>query len=135
AISSPATPAATCSAAAARARSRNARARAERSGAARSARQKSTVTKKVLHQTVEIDSGHAVGPRIADMADIEIAQLGDRLSDEEVVQLAGALEELGVASLPKADDGTALTVGDVDDDIMSEFLDRLDAHDIAAEIY
>ena len=69
------------------------------------------------------------------MADIEIAQLGDRLSEEEIVQLAGALEELGVSSLPKADDGTALTVGDVDDDIMSEFLDRLDAHDIAAEIY
>src|SRR5262245_9258162 len=69
------------------------------------------------------------------MAEIEIAQLGDRLSDEEIVQLAGALEELGAPSLPKADDGTALTVGDIDDDVMTEFLDRLDAHDLAAEIY
>src|SRR5262249_55598546 len=69
------------------------------------------------------------------MAEIEIAQLQDGLSEEEIVQLAGAWEELGAASLPKADEGTALTVGDIDDDIMSEFLDRLDAHDIAAEIY
>ena len=69
------------------------------------------------------------------MAEIEIAQLGERLSDEEIVQLAGALEELGAQTLPKADDGTAVTIGDVDDDIMTEFLDRLDAHDIAAEMY
>jgi len=72
---------------------------------------------------------------MGDMAEIEIAQLQDRLSEDEVVQLAGVLEELGAASLPKVDDGTALTVGDIDDDIMSEFLDRLDAHDMAAEIY
>ena len=69
------------------------------------------------------------------MAEIEIGQLADRLSDEEVAQLAGALEELGAPTLPKADEGTAVSLGDVDDDIMSEFLDRLEAHDVAAEIY
>src|SRR5215813_11171468 len=69
------------------------------------------------------------------MAEIEIAQLGDRLSDEEIVQLAGALEELGAPALPKSDDGTALSMGDIDDDVLTEFLDRLDAHDLAAEIY
>ena len=69
------------------------------------------------------------------MAEIEIAQLGDRLSDEEIVQLAGALEELGAPALPKSDDGTALSMGDIDDDVLTEFLDRLDAHDIAAAIY
>jgi hypothetical protein len=69
------------------------------------------------------------------MAEIEIAQLGDRLSEEEIVQLAGALEELGAPSLPKADESTAMTMGDVDDDVLTEFLDRLDAHDVAAEIY
>jgi hypothetical protein len=69
------------------------------------------------------------------MADIEIAQLSDRFSDEEIVQLAGALEELGAPSLPKSDDGTALTMGDIDDDVMTEFMDRLDAHDMAAQIY
>jgi hypothetical protein len=69
------------------------------------------------------------------MAKIEVAQLGERLSDDEIVQLAGKLEELGAPSLPKADDGTALTIGDIDDDIMTEFLERLDAHDCAAEIY
>src|SRR5579862_5554993 len=73
--------------------------------------------------------------RIPPMAEIEIAQLGDRLSDEEIVQLAGHLEELGAGQLPKADDGTALAMGDIDDDILSEFFARLEAHDMAAEIY
>jgi hypothetical protein len=69
------------------------------------------------------------------MAEIEIAQLTDRLGDDEIVQLAGALEQLGAPALPKSDDGTAMSMGDVDDDIMGEFMDRLDAHDMAAEIY
>jgi hypothetical protein len=69
------------------------------------------------------------------MAEIGIGQLGDTLSEEEIATLAGKLEELGAPTLPRADDGTALTVGDIDDEIMSEFLDRLDAHDMGAEIY
>jgi hypothetical protein len=69
------------------------------------------------------------------MAEIEIGPLGERLSDEEIVELASGLENLGAPRLPKASSDEAVPVGDVEDDVLSEFLDRLEAHDAACEIY
>jgi hypothetical protein len=69
------------------------------------------------------------------MAEIEIGPLGERLSDEEIVELANGLEQLGAPRLPKAASDEAVPVGDVEDDVLSEFLDRLEAHDAACEIY
>ena len=69
------------------------------------------------------------------MAEIEIGPLSDRLSDEEIKELAGALEKLGAPTLPRTDESHATTVGDVDDDVLTEFLDRLEAHDAACEVY
>jgi hypothetical protein len=70
------------------------------------------------------------------MAEIEIAPLTDRLSEEEIIELANGLEELGAPRLPKAADDSSVTIGDaVDDQVLSEFLDRLEAHDLACEIY
>jgi hypothetical protein len=70
------------------------------------------------------------------MADIEIMPLGDRLDDEEIAELAGALEKLGAPQLPKASEELATTVTEgLDDDVLSEFLDRLEAHDAACDIY
>lgn len=69
------------------------------------------------------------------MPEIEIGPLSERLSDEEIVELANGLEELGAPRLPKAADDSTVAVGDVEEDSLSEFLDRLEAHDIACEIY
>ncbi len=69
------------------------------------------------------------------MADIEIGALNERLSDEEIVELVNGLEELGAPRLPKAADDTTIPVGDADDDALTEFLDRLEAHDAACDIY
>jgi hypothetical protein len=69
------------------------------------------------------------------MAEIEIGPLSDRLGEEEVAELCGALERLGVPPLPRSDESHASLVGDIDDDVLSEFLDRLESHDAACEIY
>ena len=69
-----------------------------------------------------------VGGR-ARMADIEIGPLTERLSDEEIVELCNGLEELGAPRLPKAPDESTVPVADaIDDEALSEFLDRLEAH-------
>ena len=70
------------------------------------------------------------------MAEIEIMPLSERLSDEEIAELAAALEEAGAPRLPReSDEGSATVSDDIDDDLMTEFLDRLEAHDIACDIY
>jgi hypothetical protein len=70
------------------------------------------------------------------MAEIELGPLTDRLSDEEIAELAKQMEKLGAPQLPHAEDGAAASVGDtLDDEVLSEFFDRLEASDAAAEIY
>ena len=69
------------------------------------------------------------------MAEIEIGPLSDRLSEEELKELAGALERIGAPMLAGNDDAHASSVGDIDDDVLTEFLDRLEAHDAACEVY
>ena len=70
------------------------------------------------------------------MAEIQIGPLSQRLGEEEIEELAGGLERLGAPQLPQARDDSPLTIGDgVDDDALGEFLDRLEPHDIACEIY
>jgi hypothetical protein len=70
------------------------------------------------------------------MAEIEIMPLSERLSDDEIVELAGAMEKVGAPRLPAPTDDAATTVADgLDDDVLAEFLDRLEVHDLACEIY
>ena len=70
------------------------------------------------------------------MAEIEIGPLTDRLTDEEIAELAAQLEKVGAPQLPRGDDGHQATLGDgMDDNALSEFMDRLEGHDIAADIY
>jgi hypothetical protein len=70
------------------------------------------------------------------MAEIEIGPLTDRLTDDEISDLKGRMERMGAPKLPDAEDKEATSVGDgLDDDVLTEFLDRLDGHDAAAEIY
>ena len=69
------------------------------------------------------------------MAEIEIGPLADRLADDELAELKGKLTKLGVTSPSSEDDGGATTVASVDGDVLIEFLDRLDAEDMACDIY
>jgi len=70
------------------------------------------------------------------MAEIEIGPLTDHLSDDEIAELSGALETFGVPRLPRADDSASATIAEgVDGDLVTEFLDRLEARDVACEIY
>jgi hypothetical protein len=69
------------------------------------------------------------------MAEIEIGPLADRLSDEELKELAQKLDKLGAPPLAAASEGDAARVSEVDGDILVEFLDRLDAYDLACDIY
>src|SRR5205807_4830212 len=71
-----------------------------------------------------------------DMAEIEIGPLDDRLTDEEIAELAAQLEKVGAPQLPKGEDTHQAQLGDgIDDNALSEFMDRLEGHDVAAEIY
>jgi len=70
------------------------------------------------------------------MADIELMVLSERMSDDEIKDLIDGLEQLGAPPLPKAADDSAITIAeDLDDDAVSEFLDRLEASDLACDIY
>ena len=70
------------------------------------------------------------------MADIEIGALSDRLTDEEIGEVVRALQKAGAPRLPKADESLAFTVvKGLEDDAVTEFLDRLEASDIGCDIY
>jgi hypothetical protein len=50
--------------------------------------------------------------------------------------LEAQLAKLGASEVPAGDDGAAATLaGGVDDDVLAEFLDRLEAYDMACDIY
>lgn len=69
------------------------------------------------------------------MAEIEIGPLTDRLSDDEIAELARKMEKLGAPPLPRSEAEPATLESDLDDDALTEFYDRLDSHEVAAEIY
>jgi hypothetical protein len=69
------------------------------------------------------------------MAELELGPLSDRLSDDEVAELAKQMEKLGAPQLPRSDGEPAILADAIDDDTLSEFNDRLEAHDLCAEIY
>lgn len=70
------------------------------------------------------------------MAEIEIMPLGERLSDDDIADLKSAIEEMGARHLPKGHEDAAVTVSDsLDEDVLAEFLDRLEVHDMACEVY
>src|SRR5262249_31487004 len=70
------------------------------------------------------------------MAELEIGPLSDRLSDEEIAELANQMEKIGAPALPRTDDTVVATIEDnFDEEAMSEFFDRLEVYDAAADIY
>jgi hypothetical protein len=70
------------------------------------------------------------------MAEIELAPLSHRLDDEEMKTLARMLEEAGAPAFGRADEHVSHTIAArLSEEALTEFLDRLDAHDLGAEIY
>ncbi len=70
------------------------------------------------------------------MAEIELAPLSHRLDDDEMKTLVRLLEEAGAPRIVKTDEHSAHTIAArLSEEALTEFLDRLDAHDIGAEIY
>jgi hypothetical protein len=70
------------------------------------------------------------------MAEIELAPLSHRLDDDEMKTLTRLLEEAGASKLDKVDENVSHTIAArLSEEALTEFLDRLDAHDLGAEIY
>lgn len=69
------------------------------------------------------------------MSEIELAPLSETLDDDELKTLQKLLEQAG-AKFAGGDDHTRHKIATrLDEDAMTEFLDRLEAHDLAADIY
>jgi GAF domain-containing protein len=70
------------------------------------------------------------------MAEIELAPLSHRLDDDETRTLAKLLVEAGAPAIDKTDEHASHTIAArLSEEALTEFLDRLDAHDLGAEIY
>jgi hypothetical protein len=69
------------------------------------------------------------------MSEIELAPLSETLDDDELKTLHKLVEQAG-ARLGGNEDQTRHKIATrLDEDAMTEFLDRLEAHDMAADIY
>ena len=70
------------------------------------------------------------------MAEIELAPLSHRLDDEEMKTLSKLLEDAGAPTIGRTDEHVSHTIAArLSEEALTEFLDRLDAHDLGAEIY
>ena len=70
------------------------------------------------------------------MAEIELAPLSHRLDEEEVKTLGKLLSEAGAPLPDKTGEHASHTIAArLSEEALTEFLDRLDAHDLGAEIY
>ena len=70
------------------------------------------------------------------MAEIELAPLSHRLDEDEIKLLGRRLKEVGVTEFGAGDEASNHTIASrLSEDALTEFLDRLDAHDLGADIY
>src|SRR4029078_1721088 len=73
---------------------------------------------------------------LSPMAEIELAPLSHRLDEDEVKTLWRLLSEARAPTPEKADEHSSHTIAArLSEEALTEFLDRLDAHDLGAEIY
>jgi len=68
------------------------------------------------------------------MATVELGSLSQHLEDEEVSALVKTLKRHDI-EVPASDADTVVVAKNLDDDVVADFFDRLDAHDVSAEIY
>ena len=78
----------------------------------------------------------AVRQRWIAAVEIELAPLSHRLDEDEARTLVKLLAEAGATPGEKGDEHASHTIAArLSEEALTEFLDRLDAHDIGAEIY
>jgi hypothetical protein len=68
------------------------------------------------------------------MATVELGSLSQHLDDDEVQAIRKALRKHDV-TIEDSDHDTVIVARDLDSDVVADFLDRLDAHDVSADIY
>jgi len=68
------------------------------------------------------------------MATVELGSLAQHLDDDEVGLITKALERHDV-EFEDIDLDTVIVAKDLDDDVVSDFFDRLDAHEASADLY
>src|SRR5262245_167037 len=70
------------------------------------------------------------------MGRIQLAPLTERLENGEIDEIRKSLKERGAGRIPDEDESETRPLADgLDEDILRTFLDQLDDHDIACEIY
>jgi UDP-N-acetylglucosamine enolpyruvyl transferase len=70
------------------------------------------------------------------MSEIELGPVSDRLEEEEIKTLHRLLDQAGAKYSAQEEHQTTQTIAArLSEDAMTEFLDRLEAHDMAADIY
>jgi UDP-N-acetylglucosamine enolpyruvyl transferase len=70
------------------------------------------------------------------MSEIELGPVSDRLDDEELKSLQKLLEQAGAKYDTRDDHEPTTTIAArLSEDAMTEFLDRLEAHDMSADVY
>jgi hypothetical protein len=73
---------------------------------------------------------------MAGTGSLQLAPLSERLDDAEITELKAKLKEHGGGRLPKDDDSDIRILAEgLDDDLVRTFLDHLDDHDMACQIY
>lgn len=68
------------------------------------------------------------------MATVELGSLSQHLEDDEVSAILKALKRNDVEFSPN-DADTVVVAKNLDDDVVADFLDRLDAHEASADMY
>ena len=69
------------------------------------------------------------------MAEIELAPLCDRFDEDELKSVARGLTQAGAKYDVEADHPSRTIAARLSEDAMTEFLDRLEAHDVGADIF
>jgi hypothetical protein len=69
------------------------------------------------------------------MAFFEVGPITQFLDDAEIKALMKSLKKVGLEKLPESDDAGGAVGDEIDDDVWNDFLDRLEAEDVGADLY
>jgi hypothetical protein len=69
------------------------------------------------------------------MAKFEVGPLSQFLDDAEIKALMKALKKVNIEKVPESDDAGGSVGDEIDDDVWADFLDRLEAEDVGADLY
>jgi hypothetical protein len=76
-----------------------------------------------------------VQPSEEEMPELRLFPLTEKVSDVHLSALTKELQELGVKEFPEPDEDVLDLEEPLGDDQLTDFMDRLEAHDLACDIY